>query len=163
MLALLTALAIVPTPIGTGPGYHPTPGANGPCVSAPLDRGARVHLELFAGGRVVIVPAAVGVRGARLVLGRVTGARCRAPAWTTDPTGVVSYEKGFTLGGVFAVWGRPLGPQRLLGFRDRVRVYVNGLRRTVDPRRLRLRDGDEIVLEVGALVPPHRSYRFPRR
>jgi hypothetical protein len=40
---------------------------------------------------------------------------------------------------------------------------VNGLRRTVDPRQLRLRDGDEIVLEVGPMVPPHRSYRFPRR
>jgi hypothetical protein len=163
MLALLTALALVPTPIGTGPRYHPTPGVHGLCVAAPLDRGARVHLELFAGGRVVIVPAAVGVGDARLALGRVTGARCRARAWTTDPTGVVSYETGFTLGGVFAVWGQPLGPQRLLGFRDRVRVYVNGLRRTVDPRQLRLRDGDEIVLEVGPMVPPHRTYRFPRR
>jgi hypothetical protein len=25
-----------------------------------------------------------------------------------------------------------------------------------------LRDGDELVLEVGGYVPPHRSYRFPR-
>jgi hypothetical protein len=25
-----------------------------------------------------------------------------------------------------------------------------------------LRDGDEVVLEAGGYVPPHRSYRFPR-
>jgi hypothetical protein len=163
MLALVTALALVPTPIGVGPRYHPPPAAHGLCVAAPLDRGSRVHLELFAGGRVVIVPAAVGVRDARLALGRVTGARCRGRAWTTDPTGVVSYQGRATLGGVFAVWGQALGPTRLLGFRGDVRVYVNGLRRKIDPRRLRLRDGDELVLEVGPAVPPHRSYRFPRR
>ena len=164
MLALLTALALVPTPIGTGPRYHPTPGVHGLCVAAPLDRGARVHLELFAGGRVVIVPAAVGVarRAARAWAGY---RRALSSASLDDrPDGRrLLRRRGFTLGGVFAVWGQPLGPQRLLGFRDRVRVYVNGLRRTVDPRQLRLRDGDEIVLEVGPMVPPHRSYRFPRR
>jgi hypothetical protein len=42
-----------------------------------------------------------------------------------------------------------------------VRVYRNGVRVRSDPRRVVLRDGDELVLEVGGYVPPHRSYRFP--
>jgi hypothetical protein len=122
-----------------------------------------VHLELFAAGRVVIVPAAIGLRGAELELGRVTSARCRARVWTTDPTGVVGFERGLTLGDLFTVWGRQLGPTRLLGFRGRVRLYVDGIRRSIDPRALRLRDRAELVLELGPFVPPHRSYRFPPR
>jgi hypothetical protein len=103
------------------------------------------------------------LRGERVVLGRVTRARCRAPLWTTDPSGVVSFERGASLGDLFAVWGRALGPARLLGFRGGVRLYVNGVRRRLDPRSLWLRDRDEIVLEVGRVVPPHRSFRFPPR
>ena len=162
MLVVATLLALVPTPIGVGPRYHPTPAAHGACVAAPIDRGPRMHLELFAGGRVVIIPAAVGLRGAHVALGRVTDARCRARAWTTDPTGVVTFDQGAKLGDLFAVWGRPLGTSSLLGFRGAVRVYVNGVRHRLDPRTVRLSDGAELVLELGPTIPPHRSYRFPR-
>jgi hypothetical protein len=120
-----------------------------------------VHLELFANRRVVIVPAAVGVRGARVELGRVVAARCRARFWTTDPSGVVAFDGPATLGGFFGVWGPKPGPTRLVGFHGAVRVYRNGVRVGSDPRRVVLRDGDELVLEVGGYVPPHRSYRFP--
>ena len=112
----------------------------------------RVHLELFANGFVVIVPARIGVRSAR----------CRARTWTSEPTGVVRFYGAATLDDVFAVWGLPLGPTRMLGFRGAVRLYRNGSRLRGDPRRVPLRDGDELVLEVGPYVPPHRSYRFPR-
>jgi len=57
----------------------------------------------------------------------------------------------------------PDGAFGLLSFRGTVRVYLNGVRRRGDPRRLPVRDGDEVVLEIGGFVPPHRSYRFPRR
>jgi hypothetical protein len=120
-----------------------------------------VHLELFAKGRVVIVPAGVGVRSARITLGRVRAARCRARVWTLDPTGVVQFEGPTRLGDFFRVWGRRLVPDRLLSFGGDVRVYVNGVRRRGDPRALILRDRDEIVLEVGPYIPPHRAYRFP--
>ena len=53
-------------------------------------------------------------------------------------------------------------PDRLLSFAGAVRVYRNGVRRTGDPRTLVLHDRDQVVLEVGAYIPPHRSYRFPR-
>jgi hypothetical protein len=157
----------VPTPIGVGPLYHPP--AHGPSATAaacragaPLRRGLRIHLELFAHRRVVIVPAGIGVRGATLHLGNVVGAHCRAAVWTVDPTGVVRFDHaGTRLGTVFAVWGEPLSPARLAGFRGAVSVFVDGARRAVDPRRLVLHDGDEIVLEVAGYVPPHASFRFP--
>jgi hypothetical protein len=150
-------LALVPTPIGVGPRFHPPPGVHGTCIPGPLLGAPRVHLELFANRRVVIVPAAIGLRGARLRFGRVTSARCRARVWTTDPSGVVSFERGTLLGDLFAVWGEPLD----LGFHGTVSSFRNGVRVRGDPRSLELRDGDELVLEIGGYVPPHRSYRFP--
>jgi hypothetical protein len=160
-IVLLLAPALVPTPIGVGPRYHPPPGVHAACLPGALTGAPRVHLELFADRRVVIVPAAIGLRGARFDLGRVTAARCRARVWTTDPTGVVGFAGAGTLGDVFAVWGQALGPARLASFDGAVSVFRNGHRVRGDPRRLPLRDGDELVLEVGGFVQPHRSYRFP--
>jgi hypothetical protein len=121
-----------------------------------------VHLELFANRRVVIVPAAVGVRGARRSGGRVVGARCRARVWTVDPTGVIRLDGATTLADVFTVWGRTFGPTQLLGFHGSVTVFRNGARWSGDPRLLELHDRDQLVVEIGGYVPPHRSYRFPR-
>jgi hypothetical protein len=155
-------LALTPTPIGVGPAYHPRPAVHAMCRAAPLRDGDRMHLELFANGRVVIVPAAIGLRGARQTFGRVNTARCRARVWSLDPTGVVHFAGRTTLGDVFGVWGRRLAPARLLTFVGAVRVYVNGARRRGAPGALVLHDRDEVVLEVGTYIPPHRSYRFPR-
>jgi hypothetical protein len=144
-------LALVPTPIGVGPPYHPRPGMHAPCAGVLGAPGPRIHLELFANNRVIIVPSRVGVRSAR----------CRARLWTVDPTGVVHVERPARLGDLFGVWGRELTTRRLLSFRGAVRLYVNGVRRLGDPRTLVLRDRDEVVLEVGPFIPPHRSYLFP--
>jgi hypothetical protein len=141
---------LVPTPIGVGPHYHPAPAVHARCTPAPLVAGRRVHIELFANGRVVIVPARIGI-----------GHGCRAGLWTLDPTGVVRFERPARLGDLFAVWGRRLTPSRLLTFRGLVRVYRNGSRWFGDPRRLPLRDGDQLVLQVGGYVPPHARYLFP--
>src|SRR5262249_13998342 len=143
--------APVPTPIGVGPQYHPKPAMHGPCAGALGAPGPRMHLELFANKRVIIVPPRVGVRSAR----------CRARLWTVAQTGVVGFERPVRLGALFGVWGRELGTHRLLSFGGAVRLYVNGVRRRIDPGTLPLRDRDEIVLEVGPFVPPHRSYLFP--
>lgn len=148
--AAAIAAAPLPVPIGVGPRYQPPPALHGPCSVAPLDAGRRVHVELFANRRVVIVPARLGVRG-----------RCRAHAWTTEPAGVVRFDRPVTLGGLFAVWGRPLGADRLLSFRGPVSLYRNGERVHGDVRQLRLRDRDELVLEIRGYVPPHRSFVFP--
>jgi hypothetical protein len=154
--------ALTPTPIGVGPEYHPRPAVHATCTRAPIGVGERAHVELFANGRVVIVPAAIGLRGARQTLGRVDTARCRARLWTLDPTGVVHFKGRTMLGDIFSVWGKRLGPGRLLTFAGAVRVYVNGVRRRGDPGTVVLHAHDQVVLEVGAYIPPHRSYRFPR-
>jgi hypothetical protein len=112
----------------------------------------RVHLELFANGFAVVIPARVGVRDAR----------CRAHVWTSDPTGVVRFDRAATLGRLFAVWGEPLTARRLLSFRGPVALFRNGQRLRADPRTVTLRNGDELVVELGPYVPPHRNYRFPR-
>jgi hypothetical protein len=161
VLRLALTAALLPVPIGAGPRYHPRPGAHGICASAPLESGRRVHLELFARGHVVIVPAAIGLRGARFEYGRAVAARCRTRIWTTEPTGVVRFAGDARLGDVFRVWGRALARDRLLSFGGRVRLYRNGVRMPGDPRRFALRDHDELVLEVGKYLPPHRSYLFP--
>lgn len=154
--------APAPTPIGRGPAYHPGPRGPlaGPLRCVGTGRPAlRIHLELFANRRVVIVPAGIGVAGIRKVaFGRIRAARCHAALWTTDPTGVVyAARRGLRLGDLFAVWGEPLG----VGFRGAVRLFRGGSLVRADPRSVRLRDRDELVLEVGGYVPPHRSYLFP--
>jgi hypothetical protein len=102
----------------------------------------RVHVELFAHGRVILIPSAIG-------------------CWTRDPTGVVHYRRGSTLGRFFRAWRQRLSPTRLLTFAGSVRIYRNGRRVDVDPRGLALRNGDELVLEVGPYILPHRSSLFP--
>ena len=66
-----------------------------------------------------------------------------------------------TLGRLFAVWGQPLSRNRVAGFRGRVRAYVNGKRRPGAPGAIPLRRHAQIVLETGAYIRPHASYRFP--
>jgi hypothetical protein len=154
--------ALVPTPIGVGLRYQPRLATHGPCVPGAPTSGRRFHLEIFAKGRVVILPAGIGLRDARFSAGRATGARCHAPVWTSDPTGVFRYTGTVTLGQVFRIWGKTLKPSRLLSFRGAVRLYRNGIRVDRKPGWLVLRARDELVLEVGGYVPPHHAYRFPR-
>jgi hypothetical protein len=148
---------LYPWPIGPGPRYHPPAAlrAGEPVAGMRCGNGRRfsVHVELFAHRRVVIVPPGIGVaRG------------CSYPVRTTQPTGVVEVARGprRTLGDLFAVWGRRLGPRRLLSFPGRVSVFVGGRRRPGDPRTVPLTPHAEIVVEVGGYVAPHPSYVFPR-
>ncbi len=162
---------LVPTPIGLGRAYHPGPGA----VTGSAIRGLRcipasrerfgVHVELFAHRQVILLPGGIGVAPPRAWSdGVVTGGRCSYPLRTTDPTGLIRVAHGrrTTLGDLFAIWGRPLGARRLLGFHGEVRVYLGGRRMLGDPRAVPLTRHAEIVLEVGGYVPPHRAYLFPR-
>jgi hypothetical protein len=117
--------------------------------------------------RVVIVPAGIGVDRVRKVrLGRIVAARCHAPLWTLDATGVIRVaRRGLRLGDFFAIWQQALGPRRLLSFparrKGRLLVFRNGRRLRLAAARLELCDRDEIVLELNGYVPPHRSYLFP--
>ena len=158
---------LVPTPIGIGSRYHPA--AHGPiprdhsqltCRSGLTVRYG-VHLELFANGRVILVPAGIGA--AR----EVRPARCSYPLRTHDPTGVISVAGSgrYTLGGFFALWRQPLARTRLLSFetspRSPVRAYLDGVRWPGELGAIPLRRHAEIVLELGPVIAPHTSYRFP--
>src|SRR4029077_5103826 len=133
---------LVPTPIGVGPAFHP--GA----TTAAVERGATVgrlsclrthvrrvgvHLECVARGRVVVVPAGIGIAPPRHVNGPyVVSGRCSYAARTRTPTGVieVAASRGATLGDFFAVWGRRLDARSLAGFSadvgERVRAFLDG-------------------------------------
>jgi hypothetical protein len=173
-----TASGPIPTPIGVGPLYHPSPSSPPVVRADPIgrlrcssERRQRfgVHLELFANRRVIIVPAGIGMAPPLRRHGATVGsARCSYPVRTRQPTGVFEVEAGrrLTLGDAFSVWGRPLSRSRLAGYRarrgERIRAWVGGCPWTGSLRRIPLRRHAQIVLEGGGFVPPHASYLFPR-
>jgi hypothetical protein len=153
-------------PIGRGPEYHPPPGANAVdglrCRRGPRPRYG-VHLELFANRFVVIVPPGIGVAPPRVRRGAyVVAGRCSYPARTIEPTGVIQVDRGstVTLGQFFAMWGQPLGRNRLLSFRGPVRVFVAGKPWRRAPGDVPLTRHAEITLEIRGYVPPKTGFRF---
>jgi hypothetical protein len=150
--------APVPTPIGRGPDFIPPDVGTGPpppgsCSPGPLAGPIRVHLELFARRRAIVIPANIGVQRG-----------CRYPLRTLTPTGIVELDRpGLTLGDLFEVWRMPLSRRGLLTFRGDVTAYVGGKRRDGDPRTIPLADGAQIVLELGGFIRPHSFYLFPPR
>jgi len=156
-------------PIGRGPRFQPP--VRGPVTGACRPRLGRrhgVHVELFAADRVVIVARGIGVRAPLSFLGgRIVRARCYGDVVTLEPTGVVLVRAGslLHLSDLFRAWGQPLSRRRLASFTTpagtQVAVFVNGRRRRSAPQSVPLHAHDEIVLEVGPFVPPHRTYTFP--
>ena len=123
------------------------------CVPGPRPGPIRVHLELFALRRAIVIPANIGVRS-----------HCRYPVRTLTPTGVLEIDRpGLTLGDFFDAWRMPLSRRAMLTFRGNVTAYVGGKRRQGDVRSIPLSDGSQIVLEVGGYIPPHSFYLFPPR
>ena len=104
MIALLAALALVPTPIGPGRAYAPLPDRALEVCSRHL--AYAVHLELFANGRALVIPTGIG--------------SCSDAARTRTPTGVVELaRRDVSLGELFRVWRQPLDGRRMLSFRSR--------------------------------------------
>ena len=173
-LALALPPGVVPTPIGAGPRFRPPATrravregrAIGTLRCGPAGSRFGVHVEVFAHGRVVIVPAGIGVaEPSERRLGVVTPKGCTYPARTLTPTGVVEVARGWrlTLHDLFRLWGQRLGPNQLAGFRSDgpLLAFVNGRRWPGDPRSVPLVPHAQIVLELGGYVPPHPSFLFP--
>jgi hypothetical protein len=145
-----------------GPAYHPpalspqvaAAAAVGPFRCDPGGPRFGVHLELFAAGKVVIVPAGIGVAPPwRRDGAYVRAGRCSYAARTREPTGVIEVSRpGLHLADFFAIWGQKLGRYR--------RAYVGGRRWAGPLGAIPLRRHAEIVLEVGRFVPPHETFLF---
>ncbi len=153
-------------PIGRGPRFQPKLlGSVRRSCATPLGRRNQVHVEVFGANRVVLLPAGIGTRPPRaLTDGRMVRAACFGELVTLDPTGTVYLKPGprLTLGDLFDAWGQRLTATRIASFAGRqVHVYVNGSRYSGPPRQVPLTNGSEIVLEIGAHVPPHSRFTFP--
>jgi hypothetical protein len=138
-----------PTPIGTGPKFHPPAHTRPAGVSCARTRRHGVHIELFARNRVIIVPA--GIRH-----------RCMRTRW---PVGIIEVRGQHTLGDFFRVWGQPLSRTRLVGFRTTaahpVRAYIGGRRWHGPLGAIPLRRHANIVLQLGRYIRPHPTFLFP--
>jgi len=167
----------VPTPIGVGARFHPAASSSSVLHGQTVagfrcrtgGRRAGVHLELFARGRVVIVPAGIGVAVPFVREGAFVRPRgCSYAVRTLEPTGVLEVRPGWklTLGSAFAVWGQRLSRTTLAGFMTGpavpVRAYVGGRRWRGRVEDIPLTRHGEIVLELGPYIRPHRSFLFPR-
>jgi hypothetical protein len=154
----------IPTPIGRGARFHPAARVPPPGPQCSTG-GARygVHLEVFARGFVVLVPAGIGVARPFTTNGAfIEPTGCTYPLRTLDPTGVIEVRTGTkaTLGDFFALWGAPLSHTAMAGFAGPVRAYVGGKKWSGDPGAIPLTRHAQIVLEIGPYVKPHRSYLF---
>jgi hypothetical protein len=163
--------------LGRGPRYRPPPSSGGLAAGEPIDgmlcradagRRFGAHLEIFARGLDLMIPAGVGIAPPRVRDGAyVRAGRCSYPVRTLEPTGLIEVEVGSRpkLGDFFKLWNQPLSRTRLVGFRsppgERVSAYVNGRRWAGDPRAIPLARHTAIVLEVGGYFPPTRVYAFP--
>jgi hypothetical protein len=103
------------------------------------------QLHVYNDGLLVEVPTHIGIGG-----GTVAGLHTHAPG------GVIHIEstKPFkpTLGGFFAIWGVPFGPQQVGNLKNdgkmTVHVLVNG-KPVADPINYVMHDGDNIVVGYG--------------
>jgi hypothetical protein len=161
-LALYGDPSVIPLPIGSAPRYTPRAIARegrpvGTLTCGEPGKTFRVHVELFAHRKVILVPPGIGI----------ARSGCVYPARTLTPTGVFEIEEGakLRLGDLFRIWGRHLGERSLLSFRSRspVRGYVAGKPFRGKPADIPLTPGAQIVVELGAYVPPHPTYLFPSR
>jgi hypothetical protein len=128
------------------------------------------HIELFAEGHEIVIPAGIGIAPPHRRTGAIVDrGACTYQLRTTDPTGVILIDPGAmrdqpTVGDLFKLWGQPLSTRHMAGFlaigRRRVAAFVNGRRVPGSPSAIRLRRHTQIVIEVGPYVAPHPSYRF---
>ncbi len=160
LLALGGDPSVHPWPIGPGPRYRPPAQQldGRPMGSLRCASGRSVfqaHVEVFVNRRVVIIPSGIGR----------SSAGCDYPIRTRSPIGVLDVSRGqnLTIGDLFRLWGQPLTRRRIASFRSRlaVRAYVAGKLVRGDAARVRLTPKAQIVVELGAYVPPHRSFLFP--
>jgi len=163
--------------VGHGPRFRPSPTGALAARAKPVDGmrclppgrvASAAHIEVFAAGHVVVIPAGIGFAAPLRRHGAyVNGGRCAYPVRTVEPTGLVLMEAGrpVTLGQFFDLWGQRLSHRTVAGFSAStgtgVSVFINGSRWRGDSSYAPIAPGAQITVEVGPLVAPHRRYTFP--
>jgi hypothetical protein len=115
------------------------------------------HLDIFADGKKVTVPALIGIN---------VGAQYLTELHTHDTRGVIHVESPksndhFTLGQFVAEWGVFLNGRCIGSYCNGLKWYLNGKLHTGNPQRYKLQSHDEIAIVVGK--PPAKipsSYQF---
>jgi len=123
------------------------------------------HLDLYVNGQKVTVPAGIGIQ--------TTPPAFFSPIHTHDTSGIIHVEsptvRDFTLGEFFDVWGvrftsTCIGSYCTQG-NDALKVFVDGLPVTRNPRQVKLTSHEEIVVAYGTpqqlRSPIPSSYTFP--
>ncbi len=163
--------------VGRGPRFRPRPTGALAARARPVDGMrclpprrvvAEAHIEVFAAGHVVVIPAGIGFapplsrRGAY-----VHGERCGYQVRTIAPTGILLMAAGrpLTLGRLFDLWGEPLSHRTVVGFSAakgaEVSVFIDGSRWRGDPSSAPIAPSAQITIEVGPRVTPRGRYTFP--
>lgn len=117
------------------------------------------HLALFQNGRAVTIPSSVGIPA---------GLGCLYWVHTHSNDGLIHIEapvtRAFTLGDFFDIWGKDLTPSVADGVRAakgaRLTVSVNGKPYAGDPRRIVLKDHQEILIAAGAPPAHPATYQW---
>jgi hypothetical protein len=114
-----------------------------------------VHLDIFANGKHVTVPAFVGIN---------VGAGWLTELHTHDTRGVIHVEaqkaRDFRLGQFFAEWAVFLNPHQIGGYKG-LKWYLDGKLQTGNPQNLVFKPHQEIAIVAGK--PPAKipsSYKF---
>ncbi|HEY5426327.1 MAG TPA: hypothetical protein VIJ77_07245 [Candidatus Tumulicola sp.] len=124
------------------------------------------HLALFDNGKQIQIPRFIGFAMNQAL----PGGGCLYWIHTHDTSGIIHVETPeihapnggqYTLGMLFAIWGQPLGPDAIAGFKGPVTAYVNGAKYDGDLHAIPLAAHQQITLEVGSPTVPPPNYVFP--
>jgi hypothetical protein len=124
------------------------------------------HLALFDNGKQIQIPRLIGFTASPAL----PGGGCLYWIHTHDTSGIIHVETPevqapgggrYTLGMFFDIWGEPLGPDGVAGFKGPITAYVNGEKYDGDLHAIPLMSHQEITLEVGTPVVPPPNYAFP--
>ncbi|MBW4078814.1 MAG: hypothetical protein HIU84_10000 [Acidobacteria bacterium] len=129
------------------------------------------HVAVFVKGKILRLPAGVGITKPQLVEHYASGVfddagiyDCLYWLHTHTADGIIHVEapakQNFTLGQFFDIWNQPLSSTRVGPDHGKVTVFENGKRFVGDPRSVPLLSGAAIQLDVGNPVVPFKPFKY---
>jgi hypothetical protein len=130
-----------------------------------------VHVALYADGRMVRLPAGIGVTQPPLIEKYTTGKfydvglyDCLYWLHTHVADGIIHVEapakQSFTLGQFFDIWNQPLSDSQVGPAKGSVVVFENGKKLIGDPRQTPLLPHGDIQIDVGTPIVPFQPFAY---